>query len=107
MEDFKFHFEKIKSIEEEKVKKLTYKLKNDLEDNKEYIGSKQVDYVYKHKKSKKIIDEINTLVSDLFNLKKEEIYSKNLNFLWFNFFHFSFYFHFLSLSLTYSSRFSL
>lgn len=70
----------IKFLDEKKVSELVSKLEKDLETNKEYIGSKQIEYVYKHKKSKIIIDEINSLIGYLFGLNKEELkYIQNYN----------------------------
>ena len=62
------------------VKELTTKLSKSIDLNKEYIGSKQTDYIYKHKKSKCIIDEINIFIGDLFDLDSTEIeYLRNYN----------------------------
>lgn len=67
-------------INKKTVKELTTKLSKSIDLNKEYIGSKQTDYIYKHKKSKCIIDEINIFIGDLFDLDSTEIeYLRNYN----------------------------
>ena len=43
------------------------KLEKDLEKNKKYIGSKQVEYEYKHKYSKSIIDDIDRIIGKIYN----------------------------------------
>lgn len=68
-----FNYEKYLSISEEKIKTLAQRLSEDIELNKEYIGSKQTEYIFKHKKSKIIIDEINIFINQLFSLNEKEI----------------------------------
>lgn len=54
------------------------RLMEDLEKNKKYIGSKQVAYEYKHKKSKDIIDKIDDIFAILFGFNDgERDYIKN------------------------------
>lgn len=48
-------------------------LECNLEKTKQYIGSKQVQYEYKHKMSKSIIDEIDDALGKLYNLSEQEI----------------------------------
>lgn len=48
-------------------------LENELESTKEYIGSKQVQYEYKHKMCKSIIDSIDEELGKLYMLSREEI----------------------------------
>ena len=55
------------------LKKLASDLRDDLDANKEYIGSKQIDFIYKTKKSKLIINEINRFLAPIFNLKNNDI----------------------------------
>ena len=67
--DLKYH---------DKIKKLSNELENKLEETKKYIGSKQIDYEYKHKMCKKEINNIDVLIGKIYNLTDEEIeYIKN------------------------------
>jgi len=52
---------------------LASRLSKKLELTKEYIGSKQVDYEYKHKLCKDVIDKIDTALMDVYDLNDEEI----------------------------------
>ena len=52
---------------------LMNRLENRLEDTKIYVGTKQDDYDYKHKKSKYIIDEIDEELSKVFNLDSSQL----------------------------------
>ena len=61
-------------------KNLAIKLDNKLEITKKYIGSKQVEYEYKHKECKDVIDEIDDFIGKVYSLTPEEIaYIKNYN----------------------------
>lgn len=53
--------------------KLAKKLENKLEKTKKYIGTKQVDYEYKHKLCKGVIDEIDNELAKIYNLTCEEL----------------------------------
>jgi len=66
---------KTDGIDFEKYDKLFSDLENKLEKTKEYIGTKQVDYAYKHKLCKELIDRIDDqLVIDYgFNSNESEI----------------------------------
>ena len=68
-----FNYEVLTEEEQLKLYNLAFKLERDLEKNKKYIGSKQVEYEYKHKYSKKIIDEIDKLITKIYDLSEEEI----------------------------------
>ena len=60
------------------VKNLAENLENKLEKTKEYVGTKQVDYVYKHKNCLEEIHAIDDYINNLFCLsKKENEYIKN------------------------------
>ena len=48
-------------------------LESDLENNKEYIGTKQTDYEYYHRKSKPIIDRIDSALAVHYGLTVEEL----------------------------------
>lgn len=65
--------DKIKTIDTKKLGVLVRKLMKDLEKNKEFVGTKQTEYEYKHKFSKNIIDEIDDVIGDLFNLTHDEV----------------------------------
>lgn len=57
---------------------LSARLEKQLESTKKYIGSKQVDYEYKHKECKREIDEIDDLLAEIYELTDEELaYVKN------------------------------
>ena len=68
-----FNYDVLTEEEQLKLYNLAFKLERDLEKNKKYIGSKQVEYEYKHKYSKKIIDEIDKLIANVYGLTEEEI----------------------------------
>lgn len=52
---------------------LSTRLGEKLESTKVYIGSKQVDYEYKHKLCKDVIDEIDDALMDVYNLDNDDI----------------------------------
>lgn len=52
---------------------LANKLEISLENTKEYIGTKQVDYAYKHSRCKDIIDEIDTQLAKIYNLTDNQL----------------------------------
>lgn len=59
---------------------LAIRLDNKLEITKKYIGSKQIEYEYKHKECKDVIDEIDNFIGEVYSLTPEEIsYIKNYN----------------------------
>mgnify|MGYP002656335809 FL=1 len=74
LKSLKFNKDKMDVYDEKDLASLVKELENDLEKNKEYIGSRQTEFVYKHKKSKNIIDKINEKLAFLFDLTKEEVY---------------------------------
>lgn len=58
--------------------KLMNQLETKLEQTKLYVGTKQVEYEYKHKECKTIIDEIDDELSKVFNVKLSQLhYIKN------------------------------
>lgn len=71
--NIKFDYSLLSDSDKLKLSNLSVKLEKDLERNKKYIGSKQVEYEYKHKFSKKIIDEIDKIIGKVYNLTEEEI----------------------------------
>lgn len=57
---------------------LSKELENKLEETKVYVGTKQVDYEYKHKYCKSIIDKIDDALATVYDLNEEETsYIKN------------------------------
>lgn len=70
LKNIKLDISRIKNVEE--LVKLNKSLEEDLEKNKKFIGSKQVEYEYKHKYSKSIIDKIDDIINETYNLTKEE-----------------------------------
>ena len=81
LKNIKLDIDKIKNKDE--LIKLNKKLEKDLEKNKKYIGSKQVDYEYKHKYSKSIIDKIDDIINETYNLTDEEKeYIKNYAYIY-------------------------
>ena len=57
---------------------LMIKLETKLEQTKVFVGTKQVDYEYKHKECKNIIDEIDDELSKVFNITRVQLhYVKN------------------------------
>lgn len=71
----KIYIELDKISEQSKLQliQLSERLRKDMEKNKVYIGSVQTEYEYRHKKSKKIIDEIDYEYAKNFNLSKEQL----------------------------------
>jgi hypothetical protein len=60
--------------------KLFDRLENRLENTKKYVGTKQVDYEYKHKLCKDIIDEIDDELKSVYKLSAPELnYIKKFN----------------------------
>ena len=81
LKNIKLDIDKIKNKDE--LIKLNKKLEKDLEKNKKYIGSKQVDYEYKHKYSKSIIHKIDDIINETYNLTDEEKeYIKNYAYIY-------------------------
>ena len=59
---------------------LIDRLENKLEKTKTYVGTKQVQYEYKHKYCKDIIDKIDDELKDVYGLSETEIvYIKSFN----------------------------
>ena len=52
---------------------LAETLENHLEENKEYVGTKQTDYAYYHRKSKHIIDDIDRVLAQHYGFTDEEL----------------------------------
>ena len=56
-----------------KLSCLYLDFERNLEKNKDFIGSKQTQYKYQHKKGKILIDRIDLFFSDYFNLSRQEL----------------------------------
>ena len=64
--------------DKKKWKSLSKELEDELEETKVYVGTKQVDYEYKHKFCKSIIDKIDDELATIYGLNEEETkYIKN------------------------------
>ena len=62
-----------KKVNFELFGELAKKLEQKLEDTKEYIGTVQADYAYKHKYCKDVIDEIDDALAPIYGLTQPEI----------------------------------
>lgn len=61
-----------------KIRQLSKKLEQRLEETKVYVGTKQTEYEYKHKECTSVIHEIDDLICGIFGLTEEEtIHIKN------------------------------
>lgn len=56
-----------------KFNKLSDKLEKKLENTKKYIGTVQTEYEYKHKECFDIINKIDSELSNIYKLTKEEL----------------------------------
>ncbi|XMB73082.1 Eco57I restriction-modification methylase domain-containing protein [Mycoplasmatota bacterium WC30] len=70
--DLKFFDFKLENINDSLVE-LSYIVEDMLESTKKYIGSKQVDYEYKHKLIKMQLDEIDYVLASMYKLSNEEL----------------------------------
>lgn len=64
----------LSNIDTEKFKELSKKLEEKLEETKQYIGTKQTDYAYKHKFCKTEIDLIDDELANIYDLTDKELY---------------------------------
>ncbi|TQO55611.1 DNA (cytosine-5-)-methyltransferase [Paraclostridium bifermentans] len=69
---FNFDIARLTINERERLINLGKELEQDLELKKVYIGSKQTEYEYKHKKSKLIIDDIDKVLKEHYKLTEQE-----------------------------------
>lgn len=73
-----FDIKKYNNLKIDELRKLYNELELDLEKNKKKINSKQVQFEYKHKYSKTIIDKIDDMLYSCFGLNEKECeYIKN------------------------------
>lgn len=72
IELFNFNYELVNDQQKEILCNLSLELEKNLEMNKKYIGSKQTEYEYKHKKAKLIIDKIDMVLKEYYNLSDDE-----------------------------------
>ena len=61
------------NVDYKKVKKLSIKLNELLEETKEKVDTKQTLYEYKHRKCKYVIDELDEFLATLYHLTNEEL----------------------------------
>ena len=73
MDTFHIDLVKLSDHNRQSLIKLALTLEHHLEENKEYVGTKQTDYEYYHKKSKHIIDDIDRVLAELYGLTDEEL----------------------------------
>lgn len=72
LKNIRFNYSKLSSKQKEKLIMLSSELEKDLERNKVRINSKQTEFEYKHKYSKKIIDKIDDIICSNCGLDDEE-----------------------------------
>lgn len=72
LRNFKFDIERLDIETKKSLSNLAIQLESQLESSKVYIGSKQIDYEYRHKKCKSIIDLIDNILASHYSLTKEE-----------------------------------
>ena len=73
LENFRVDFADFEKDTRDKLSSLYLKFERNLETNKDFIGSKQTQYQYQHKKDKILIDKIDVFFSDYFNLTRQEL----------------------------------
>lgn len=69
---FNFNIDRLTINARQRLINLGQELEQDLELKKVYIGSKQAEYEYKHKRSKLLIDEIDKVLKEHYGLTEEE-----------------------------------
>jgi len=70
LSEFRLSLDKINS---NALSETAETLEDDLEAKKEYVGTKQTDYEYYHKKSKPIIDKIDKVLARHYGFTNEEL----------------------------------
>lgn len=65
-------FRTVKKFDTKRIVKMAAKLRTRLEETKEYVGTKQTEYEYKHKLCISEIHEIDTYINELYGLTEEE-----------------------------------
>ena len=70
---FRIDFGQFSDTNRKSLIRLAKTLELHLEENKEFVGTKQTDYEYYHKKSKHIIDDIDHVLAQHYNLTEEEL----------------------------------
>lgn len=73
MDNFHIDLSKLSDDNRESLVQLAKSLELDLEENKQYVGTRQTDYEYYHKKSKDIIDDIDRVLAKLYGFTDEEL----------------------------------
>ncbi len=70
---FRIDFGQFSNTNRKSLIRLAKTLELHLEENKKFVGTKQTDYEYYHKKSKHIIDDIDHVLAQHYNLTEEEL----------------------------------
>jgi len=65
--DFKHHKPSLELVE------LSYTIEREIEATKVFVGSKQVEYEYRHKSVKSFIDKIDYVLADIYDLSGEDV----------------------------------
>ena len=73
LEFFKFDYEFLPQEVRDNLISYAKALEDDLEKNKVFVGTKQTDFEYYHKKSKSIIDKIDIELANHYGFTKEEL----------------------------------
>lgn len=70
-----------RKIEFDELNRLAQRLEERLEETKLYVGTKQTEYEYKHKKCTSVIHEIDDVINAMYGLSEEEsLYIKNFSY---------------------------
>ena len=72
LRNIKFNFDILSEKQRNKLMELSDELSKDLEKNKVRINTKQTEFEYKHKYSKKIIDKIDDIICSISGLDQLE-----------------------------------
>ena len=73
MDNFHIDLAQFSDANRKSLVQLARTLECHLEENKEYVGTKQIDYEYYHRKSKHIIDDIDRVLAQHYDLTEEEL----------------------------------
>ncbi len=73
MDNFHIDLDQFSDTNRKSLIQLGKTLELHLEENKEYVGTKQTDYAYYHRKSKHIIDEIDRVLAKHYGFTAEEL----------------------------------
>lgn len=73
LNNFKIDFSLIDTSIKKQIEKIYNQLETNLEQSKKYIGTKQTEYEYQHKKDKILIDKIDKYFAKVFDLSNTEL----------------------------------